>query len=283
MERKILIITVIGILLFGAVYGYYYHCWKHLWAVAKTLPYYPVSSKQDDTIRVVMIGDSWIGIHSELGMDAFLESQIGKLLTCPVKVWSKGKGGEKSRGIYKLMFQMEGYGTKPLIQQGADYCIISAGINDAAANLGVRQFITHYKMILDFLLVNHICPVIIEIPDVDIWNIYGDKGKKDLLSDFMKSTMTSCRMYHYREYREALLEMLHENGIMQRVVYVPMNSWNGRGEDINPSLFVADKIHLNRRGYERLDSSIATAIVRDLQQTEHSALVNQPMCQDAEN
>jgi len=283
MERKILIILVIGILLFGAVYGYYYHRWKHLWAVSKTLPYYPVSNKQDDTLRVVMIGDSWAGIHTELGMDAFLESQLGNLLMCPVKVWSKGKGGEKSRGIYKLMFQMEGYGTKPLILQGADYCIISAGINDAAANLGTKQFVAHYKMILDFLLVNHIRPVIIEIPDVDIWNIYGNKGKKDLLSDFVKSTMTGCRMYHFHEYREALLEMLHDCNLMQNVLYVPMTLWNGEGVEINPSLFVGDKIHLNRRGYERLDSSIATAIVRDLQQTEHSAFVNQPMCQDAEN
>ena len=283
MFHKVLRIILFCLVIFVAIYGYYYNRWQHLWTVTSLKHYYPVTKVHDDTLRVIMIGDSWTGIHSELGMDAFLESQLGNLLMCPVKVWSKGKGGEKSRGIYKLMFQMEGYGTRPLFLHGADYCIISAGINDAAANLGMKQFVAHYKMILDFLLVNHIRPVIIEIPDVDIWNTHGNKGKKDLLSDFVKSTMTGCRMYHFHEYREALLEMLHDSNLMQHVLYVPMTLWNGEGVEINPSLFVEDKIHLNRRGYERLDSSIATAIVRDLQQTEHSALVNQPMCQDAEN
>lgn len=282
MLRKVFVIIISCLIALGAIYIYYYHCWKHLWLVAKPLFSYPIHDNKKDTLRVLMIGDSWAAIHLKLRMDSFLCSELKRRIQRPVSVVSKGKGGEKSRGIYQLMFQTEEYGTKPLFFTGVDYCIISAGINDAAANLGTKQFCAHYRMIINFLLSNNIRPVIIEIPDVDLWNIYGKKTKKDLLVDFIRSTMTNCRMYNLHEYREALLEMLHDNNLMQHVLYVPMTLWNGEGVDINPSLFMSDKIHLNRRGYERLDHSIATAIVWDLEQSKDSTFVHQPVNENSQ-
>lgn len=231
----------------------------------------------DDTLRIVMIGDSWAGIHSELHMDSFLCSELKKSFSRPIMVVSKGKGGEKSMGIYRKLFQNTGSGTKPLFIEGADYCIVLAGINDAAANLGTKQFCAHYKMILNFLLAMDIRPVIIEIPDVDIWHIYGGKPWKDLMADFIKSTMTGCRMYRFHEYREALKIMLLEEHLMKQVVYIPMECWNEESGRINQNLFMTDRIHLNRRGYEKLDVCIAKAILYDLQQMQDSAFVYQPM------
>ena len=274
MLHKVMLVLFFCLLFIGVTYGYYYSRWKRLWAVSNPMPHYFVSHIQDDALRVVMIGDSWAGIHSELQMDTFLCSKLEQKILRPVSVVSKGKGGEKSRGIYQLMFQTDGYGTRNLFNAGADYCIISAGINDAAANLGTKQFCAHYRMILDFLLANSIRPVVIEIPDVDIWNIYGDKPKKDLLIDYVRSTMTCSGMYNYHEYREALYSMLIEEHLMERVIYVPMKGWNGNGVKLNPSLFMADKIHLNRSGYEKLDACIATAIAHDLQKSQKPAFVN---------
>jgi lysophospholipase L1-like esterase len=144
-----------------------------------------------------------------------------------------------------------------------DYCVISAGINDAAANLGTKQFCYYYRLILDFLLENHIRPVVIEVPNVDLWLMLRNKPYKDLASDYVKSIMTNCNMYNYQEYRDALLSMLESEGLKEQILYIPMKEWNGNGVEINRSLFFEDCIHLNKRGYESLDSCIAKLIAND--------------------
>ena len=251
------------VILLVVLYGALYYRWCHLWALEDIHQPYQVQSHHDNTLRVVMIGDSWAGMHYEAGLDSFLQRQLNSFAGCPVVVRSCGKGGEKSRGIYNLMFEYDTFGTRPILSEGPDYCILMAGINDAAANKGVRQYFYHYKLILDFLLRNNIRPVVVEIPDVNIWALYSPKPIKDLFGDYLKSMMTGCDMYNYHEYREALLSMLTEEDMMKEVVLIPMKEWNGNGEAINKSLFLDDQIHLNRKGYELLDSCIASRIAED--------------------
>ena len=278
----LLIVVILTVLLFAGLYAYYYRRWKHLWAMDVRIPSYELKSRVDDTLNIVMIGDSWAGLHHENGMDAYLCSKLQEKVICPVTIISNGKGGERTRGIYKLMFSADCYGTKKLLVSKPDYCIISAGINDAAANLGIQQFCYYYRQILDFLLTNQIRPVVLEIPNVNIWNIYEGKPLKDLVADYAKSIMTSCKMYHFQEYREALYQMLVEEQLMEKVLYIPMNDWNDQSPDIDNFLFMTDQIHLNRQGYERLDSCIALAIAKDLENTGNSSLVNQPMSNNAQ-
>lgn len=264
MRFKYVLIVFGGFfILLVVIYGTLYYRWCHLWALEEIRQPYQVQSHHDDTLRVVMIGDSWAGMHNEAGMDSFLQRQVNALMTCPVIVKSRGRGGEKSRGIYNLMFEYGNYGTRPILSEGPDYCIVMAGINDAAANRGVQQYQYHFKLILDFLLSHNIRPVIVEIPDVNIWALYSQKPIKDLLGDYLKSMMTGCGMYNYHEYREALLSMLVEENLMKEIVLIPMKEWNEKGETIDESLFLEDQIHLNRRGYELLDSCIAIKIVQD--------------------
>ena len=282
MVRKTFVFFIVCLFLISSACCYYYVRWRHLWSICKQESIYSIRKCNDDTLRILMIGDSWAGIHSEMHLDSFLSSEIKKDYLRPVSVISIGKGGEKSGGIYQTMFKTDDYGIKPLFLAGADYCVVFAGINDAAANLGTKQFCAHYRMIIEFLLANDICPVIIEIPDVDLWNIYGEKPLKDLLIDYLRSKMTGCKMYCFREYRDALKTMLIKEGMMDSVVYVPMTSWSENGERISQNLFMTDRVHLNLRGYERLDVCIAKAIVCDLDQSENSAFVNKPMNEDAE-
>ena len=279
MWRKVSFFLLLCLNVGGVMFVFYYIRWNHLWQECSPIPAYQIEYHQDDTLRILIIGDSWAERHS-FHQDNLLCSLLRKEVICPVKVVSKGKGGEKSREIYQLMFTNDGYGTKPFLESGVDYCIIFAGINDAAANRGTKQFCYHYKLILDLLLKNHIVPVVIEIPDVDIWYVFKNKPSKDLLGDLMKSTMTQCKMYCFHEYREALYSMLQKENLSDRVVYVPMTKWNGDGDQINPSLFTEDKIHLNREGYHKLDESIATAIADYLHQSRHHILLNNPMHQD---
>lgn len=263
MKKKYLLyFAVVLFVVVASGYCYLYNRWKHLWALTPPKQIYTVLHHQDDTLRIVMIGDSWAGMRTDDLNNTFQE-RLSLLIDKSVKLKTKGKGGEKSGGIYQLMFESDGYGTKTLLAKGVDYCVIFAGINDAATNKGVYQYLYHYNLILDFLLKNKIRPVVVEIPNVNIWNINAKKPMKDLVGDYLKSMMTGCDIYNYKEYREALLSMLTEEDKMKEIVFIPMKEWNGDEETINEILFLKDQIHLNRKGYELLDSCIALKISED--------------------
>lgn len=264
MKYKYIIKALGGLFLLSvAIYGILYARWRHLWALEDVHQSYYVEYHNDDTLRVAMIGDSWAGMHYLFGMDSILQRQLSNMIDSRVKVRSSGKGGETTRGIYRLMYEDGSDGTCEIISAGLDYCIIMAGINDAVANMGVRQYLYHYRLILDFLLSHRIRPVVVEIPNVNIWALYSGKSIKDLLGDYLKSIMTGCGRYNYQEYRESMLSMLEKEDLMKDVVFIPMKEWNGEGESINERLFLNDQIHLNQRGYKLLDSCIAVKISED--------------------
>lgn len=263
--RKIILGCIFCILIVFISFQYYQYRWKHLWVFEKEQETYPITYHTDDTLRIAMIGDSWAGMRSSSIMDSIFQSRLTNLTGLPVKMTSKGKGGEKSRGIYQLLFDGNGQdGTKDIIASGLDYCIISAGINDAAANLGSQLYCYHMRLIINFLLSNNIRPIILEIPDVNMWSVYSHKPLKDLVSDYIRSLMSHCDMYQIREYRDSMYSMLINKYYIDSVIYIRMKKWNGIGTQINKSLFLDDQIHLNNKGYELLDSCIATAIADDL-------------------
>lgn len=261
MKKVSFVFIALTIIVF-VVFGYYYFRWKHLWGMEKPIPMYRVEQNDDDTIRVLLLGDSWAAMH--YSMDSFLCSKIHEKISQPVIVVSQGKGGEKSRGIYRLLFDNDSLGMRKLIRSGADYCVVFAGINDAAANLGTKQYCYHYMLILDFLLDIDIRPVVVEIPDVDIWHLYSGKKIKDFIADFSRSVMTGCKMYDMSNYRESLYETLKENHYLDSVLYISSTLWNNKDMTINPVLFLPDRIHLNKEGYKKLDERIADAIKKDI-------------------
>lgn len=282
---KHLLLIILSLIVIS--YSYLYLRWSHLWETADVQSFYKIKSNNRDTLRVAMIGDSWAEkLHVGIG-DTVFENRIESLTRTKTFFESCGKGGEKSRGIYRLMFQSDIPGTKTLLSSGPDYCIVIAGINDAAANLGTKQYVYHYRLILDFLLNNSIRPVVVEIPNVDIWHLYYNKPIKDLTSDFLRSTMTRCPMYDYSVYRQALRRMLTEEHLMDSILYVPMECWNANSPDIDKEIFDDDLIHLNHLGYERLCSCIAEQIYSDLKKRTELNPSNNPMgkdsCQHTEN
>lgn len=267
--RKVFIACFVCVVIFFIFFMYCQYRWKHLWVFENERKPYPVMCHEDDTIRVAMIGDSWAEMHASKKMDSILQLKISIQTGQPVLMTSKGKGGEKSRGIYQMLFDdNDQYGTKEIIASGLDYCIISAGINDAVANLGPRLYCYHMRLILNFLLSNNIRPVVIEVPDVNLWIVHGHKPIKDLASDYLRSMMTHCKMYQTKEYRDSLHAMLVNEKLMDSVVYIPMKEWNGNDIIINHQLFLNDQVHLNKKGYELLDSCIANEIAVDLKSKE---------------
>ncbi len=262
--KKFFIILLSSLTIISLAYIYYYNRWKFLWELEEPRSIYTVRHHIDDTLRVIMIGDSWIEMHRDLKLDTLLERRFKALTYRPVKVVSNGKGHKRSRGIYDLMHKTEGYGTKPLISSGADYCVISAGFNDAGANLGTSQYCYYMSLIIKLLLANGICPVFFEAPDVNIWKLYKERPFMFTIKDYIRSIMTGSGMYHYAEYREALHQMMVDEQLLDSVVYIDVYNWHNRGYQMNDSLFLEDQIHLNLYGYRKLDSCIASAIASDL-------------------
>ena len=68
----VLIVVIFFIFMIASLYVYYYCRWKHLWAMDVSISSYEIKSRTDDTLKVVMIGDSWAGMHQENGMDIYL-------------------------------------------------------------------------------------------------------------------------------------------------------------------------------------------------------------------
>jgi hypothetical protein len=57
--------------------------------------------------------------------------------------------------------------------------------------------------------------------------------------------------------------MLNNTRLKDSILYVPVNHWNAKGLNGNPSIFLDDKFHLNLNGYQVLDSCLATDIIND--------------------
>lgn len=271
MKKKYLFFasSCLILILLCTAYSYYYIRWQHIWLRYSPISDYQIQPHIDDTIRVAMIGDSWAYLHNVCGFDTIIENKLSKLTRKPVKMISKGRCGETTKEIYKLMFQYSADGTKSIIESYIDFCIISAGINDARTNMGIEQFKYHYSLLLNFLINNNIRPIVLEFPDVDIWNGNNNKPINEIFVDYIRSFMTSSPMYNYKDYRKNLYNMLIDSPYTEKIIYINACKWNGVNMSPNPSLFLSDHIHLNIKGYELLDSCIVNEIYKNMEDSLH--------------
>lgn len=240
----ITICTILGIKL----HSYY--------APAQQRPPYHTIWHQDDTIRIAYIGDSWAFRHQF--HQCKIKEIIENRLRCPVIVSSYGIGGLTSKEIYHAVFELDNL--KHFMQNGYDYCFISAGINDTFKKLSTSYYKESINCIIDFLLFNHIHPVILEIPDYNITNAYDNQeNNKKLLRRFsmlVNSTSMDCK----QDFRNALDDLINEKGYKDKVSVIRYKSWNKDYKNDLKLLYISDGMHLNEKGYEVLDSMIAETV-----------------------
>lgn len=231
-------------------------------------PYYHLAKKQnviiestphvfEDTLKIAFIGDSWAAYHHDY--DKKLESILfDKGLSAHVV--SIGYVGAKSREIYQRMYST----TKPVLLEHPDYCIVSAGINDAVAKMGKDFYVHHYMLILQQLLDLDIKPVILEMPEVNYRAIANREPWTMRMRHILSSWVTGSELYGFDSYKEALASAIQKADIQNRIVYISADSWNSNGYQDPGGLYLPDETHLNARGYETLDSCIASIILKDI-------------------
>lgn len=276
--KKIVYLFVVFLFLILLGYIFCYYRWYPIWQPVAQRTSYSVEQKHDDTLRIIMIGDSWTGLHHECGYDSVLHKMLQDKTDCPVIMEARGKGGAKSGDIYEMMFRESGLNpevcTQPLIESSPNYAIVTAGINDAASNMGTDYYCHNYLHILRYLLKCGIRPVVVEMPDVNIKGIYSDKPLKDRLVDRLRSWMTVVSLYDVKPYRDALYEKLIQENLMDSIIYISLSQWQ--------TSFGADGIHLDDAGYRQLDSCLTVTIIPHHKQMIDSAFFKNPVSSDAQ-
>lgn len=230
-------------------------------------PYYHLAKKQiidsermhafhGDTLKIAFIGDSWATYHHDYNLN--LESMLTEN-GLPSHVISIGNVGAKSKEIYMRLYST----TRPLLKEQPDYCVVSAGINDAVAKLGEDYFVHHYMLILEQLLILGIKPVVLEMPEVNYHAIASREKWTMKIRHVLSSMLTGAEMYGFESYRNALKKAINQKGLQSRIIYIHTDSWNADGYMDARDIYLPDETHLNARGYSVLDSCISAAIVKD--------------------
>lgn len=250
----ILSLLMVGVIATIAYQSYHYYAPPYLRQA------YSSTTGNDDTLRIAYIGDSWAYMHKD--HHCIISKILEDSLLQPVKVHSYGICGTTSKEIYENLFNNKGM--KYFMQnRNYKYCIISAGINDTYKKMSTSYYQNSIDALVQFLLSNKICPIILEIPDYDIYKVYErQKPSRKLLrqiSMFINKTPIDCQQM----FRNALDEIIQEKKYTNMVIIIRYKSWAPNGiKDLN-SFFRGDGMHLNEYGYYALDSVIAKEIIRD--------------------
>jgi lysophospholipase L1-like esterase len=233
-------------------------------------PYYRLAKSQDlisdsvayttnDTLKIAFIGDSWAAYHHDYDKELkIIFSQKG----LPAHVFSVGNVGAKSHEIYERMFST----TKPVLMERPNYCVISAGINDAVAKLGKEYYVHHYMLILQQLLKLGIRPVVLEMPEVNYRAVADREPWTMRIRHILSSLLTGSELYGFDSYKTALIQAIKKTDMQSSIIYISADSWNAAGYQDKRGLYLSDEIHLNAKGYAVLDSCIASEILKDIRE-----------------
>ena len=109
---------------------------------------------------------------------------------------------------------------------------------------------------------NHIWPILQEIPDYDIQKTYSRQEYKRKLLRQLSMRLNDTPLNCKQSFRDVLDELINEKGYQGKVSVIRYQSWNDHYYDDLKLLYQGDGMHLNDRGYARLDSVIANEIIK---------------------
>ena len=221
-----------------------------------------------DSLIVIFMGDSWASYHSEYDqqLKSFLESRLNK----PTKVISKGTVGAKTKFIYTAMHNYSPTGTKELTNISPNYAIVSAGINDAVAKMGTKNYCHHYNLIIKELISAGIKPIIIDMPQVDYRAIYQRESMVARIRHRISAWYTGAPLWSFDDYKATLRALISKEEKKKKLIFVPAYEWNPDGYRDPRHLYLEDNVHLNEKGYFFLDSCITSYIFHDIISTHDS-------------
>ncbi len=245
----ILSISVILLLTAFNMYRNYFH--PH-----PAMKPYQLSIQHSDTLHVTYIGDSWAFMHRPY--DELTTQKLTEALGRPVLFRSYGICGLTSSEIYEQLCSNDSLRT--FLSKGCDVCIVSAGINDCYKKMPLHYYHESMRNIIDFLLFNHIHPILQEIPDFDTQKTFERQTlSKKLLRHFSMlahDIPIDCKQL----FRESLDSLLIEQDYGTSVTVLRYKDWNRHFQRDLEEMYQFDGLHLNERGYAALDSCITKCL-----------------------
>lgn len=219
---------------------------------------YPMNNQEEDTLQIAYIGDSWAFMHKD--HNCHITKLLEDTLHQPVSVHSYGICGLTSKEVYENMFSNSDF--KHFLQKREyAYCFVSAGINDTYKKMSTTYYQHSIDGIIQFLLANNVHPIILEIPDYDIQKSFErqkfDRKMLRQISMFVNNTPINCKQL----FRDALNELIREKRYQKKVSIIRYKSWNNDFLNDLALLYLDDGLHLNEKGYSKLDNVIAQELI----------------------
>jgi len=266
MKKILLSLVLLVVLVYSGIQIYQFI--DREFCVAEELPLYHVGPHpDDDTLRVVVMGDSWAELHIMYNGDTLFQQYGGRLTTEPIKCMTRGTLGAKSKDVYYYMFrsqtQEDSICTQSLLEEHPDYCIVMVGINDVWKKRPVSYYTGNYRLIIRLLLANDIRPVVMEIPDFALTEWLKKHGKHQGYLYRVYSVFTGVIQDDITPFRNGLREMLEETGLGDSVLFIPADRWLPQNHQYSEKIYRKDHTHLNCQGYHLLDSCVVSEIIRD--------------------
>ena len=226
---------------------------------------YHIPQHHDDTLRIAYIGDSWAAMHKDY--DNMMERMATIRLHCPVKVQSYGICGLTTKEIYIHLF--DNPIMKSFMQQGFDFCFISAGINDTYKKMSATYYKISMDGVIQFLLTNKVHPIILEIPDYNIQKTYDRQTSTRKALRQVSMIITRTPMDCKEQFRQALHDLIREKDYIGKVSILSYKSWNDDYSNHQEQMYLDDGMHINANGYERLDTTIVKLIANVVNDTDN--------------
>ena len=261
--------VLLPLLIIGLIYLLCFY--KDNFVPSEQLPYYSIKPRaQEDTIRVIIVGDSWAEFHANLEGDTIFEIESKKMTDIPMRSWSRGKGGALSKQIYYFMYDSlteehsyeQDRCTQPLIESHPDYCALYAGINDVIFKRSCHYYTENLRHMIRMLLHLGIRPVVMQIPMVDTDMAIDYKPFHKRSPYHIRAFLLGTEFNTIQDYREAQMKMLKETKLIDSILYIPANKWDKIG-GWDENIYISDHLHLNMYGYHVLDSCLASEILKD--------------------
>lgn len=253
MKKKVFLLTLL--ILSGIV------------IIVRHLPYYQPATKtnevpvslqhDDDTLRITYIGDSWAEFHQQ--HNCHLDTMVSRLTGRPVKVRTAGISGLTSKEIYYSIFQNHNV-RDAVINWHPDYCVVNAGVNDSERKMGAGYYKESMRLIVDYMLRSHIVPILLEIPRYNSSRMFRIRGIPSKMLYLTSMLIHLSAMDCIDEYRRTLDELIEKQGWASKIILIRTDSWNPLGYEDERNIYDYLQLHLNEKGYEVLDSCIASYI-----------------------
>lgn len=215
----------------------------------------------DTTLTIGIIGDSWVAAKN---FDAFVKNSLrqnGKRCV----IYSSGLGGAKTKQVYTNLFghDRDFFSTAFIKLKQVKYCIVCCGVNDSFGQFGKRFYSKNMCLIIKELLKYNIKPVIVELPEYGINELYSKLHIVNKIKTHVYAFFTSKNgIDNIKEYREALNEELRKQLLYDKIVFVDFDAICS--DYAKCSNLYTDHLHLTDEGYSKLADEIAAGICTDL-------------------